>query len=401
VNVIPERIRAGVVPIKTWTPPSDKAAVFRYVDISSVDRETKSVIAATELRVTEAPSRARQLLRADDVLVSTVRPNLNSVAMVPAELDGAVGSTGFTVLRANPKRLLPRYLFHWVRTRMFVADMVKKATGASYPAVSDRIVLDSGMPMPEVGEQRRIADILDKADTVRRKRKESIVLTDELMCSAFLELFGDPVTNTRGWPVKALGEIADAASGVTKGKRYNDQTLVTLPYMRVANVQDGHLVLDDVKTIRVSEEDGRRYRLKDGDVLLTEGGDPDKLGRGTVWRSEIERCIHQNHIFRVRPGPQVRSEYLSAILGSERGKRYFSRAAKQTTGIATINMTQLKAFPVLLPPLDLQDAYLRFIARGSAVRDIFQKQHKAVDELFGSLVAHAFVGQQRQPEVAC
>jgi type I restriction enzyme, S subunit len=242
---------------------------------------------------------------------------------------------------------------------------------------------------------------LDKADAIRRKRREANALIEELLRSAFLDMFGDPVTNTRRWPVKPLGEVADAASGVTKGKRYDSQTLVTLPYMRVANVQDGHLALGDVKTITVSEEDGRRYRLKHGDVLLTEGGDPDKLGRGTVWRGEIEPCIHQNHIFRVRPGPQLRSEYLSAIVGSERGKRYFLRAAKQTTGIATINMTQLKAFPVLLPPLNLQDAYLRFIARASAVRNIFQKQHKLVDELFGSLVAHAFAGQQRKPEAAC
>jgi type I restriction enzyme S subunit len=396
-----ERIRVSVVPVFTWVPPTENKATFRYVDISAIDRDAKRVVGATELQVANAPSRARQLLRANDVLVSTVRPNLNAVAMVPEELDGSVGSTGFTVLRANPNRLLPRYLFHWVRTPAFVADMMKKATGASYPAVSDRIVLDSSIPLPSLAEQQRIAEILDKAEALRNKRKEASTLIEELLRSTFLDMFGDPVTNTRGWPVKPLGELADAASGVTKGKRYDDQTLVTLPYMRVANVQDGHLVLDDVKTITVSEEDGRCYRLKDGDVLLTEGGDPDKLGRGTVWRGEIERCIHQNHIFRARPGPQVRSEYLSAILGSERGKRYFLRAAKQTTGIATINMTQLKAFPVLLPPIDLQDAYLKFVGSATAARTTFQKQHKLADELFGSLVASAFSGKRGKPETAC
>jgi type I restriction enzyme S subunit len=313
--------------------------------------------------------------------------------MVPDDFDGAVGSTGFTVLRANPRRLLPRYLFHWVRTPMFVADMVKKATGASYPAVSDRIVLDSEVPAPPLAQQRRIADILDKADAIRRKRKEAIALTEELLRSAFLEMFGDPVTNPKGWPVKPLGELADAASGVTKGKRYDGQTMVTLPYMRVANVQDGHLVLDEIKTITVSEEDGRRYQLRVGDVLLTEGGDPDKLGRGTVWRGEIANCIHQNHIFRVRPSSEVRSEYLSAMIGSERGKRYFLRAAKQTTGIATINMTQLKAFPVLLPPVALQAEYGAFIERAAAARGTFQRRGDMVDDLFNSLVARAFSGE--------
>lgn len=253
------------------------------------------------------------------------------------------------------------------------------------------------VPVPPLAEQRRIADILDKADAIRRKRKEAIALTDELLRSALLGMFGDPVTNPKGWPVKALGELAEAASGVTKGKRYEGQEMVTLPYMRVANVQDGHLVLDEVKTITVSEEDGRRYQLRVGDVLLTEGGDPDKLGRGTVWRGEIPNCIHQNHIFRVRPGSDVRPDYLSAIIGSERGKRYFFRAAKQTTGIATINMTQLKAFPVLLPPIELQDAYSAFIGRAATTRAKFESRGELVDHLFGSLVARAFSGSLEAP----
>ena len=117
---------------------------------------------------------------------------------------------------------------------------------------------------------------------------------------------------------------------------------MTLPYMRVANVQDGHLVLDEVKTITVSREEGRRYLLRSGDVLLTEGGDPDKLGRGCVWREEIAGCIHQNHIFRVRPAAVLSPDYLSALWAASGSSTF--RAAKQTTGIATINLTQLKSF---------------------------------------------------------
>ena len=388
-----EPIRAGIIPIETWSPATAGNQAFRYVDIGSVDRDSKRIVNAAELSVADAPSRARQILKARDVLVSTVRPNLNAVAIVPAELDGAIASTGFTVLRANPQRLDSRFLFYWVRTPGFVKDMTKKASGASYPAVSDRIVLDSTMPMPTIGEQHRIADILEKADAIRQKREDVIALAEDLPRSAFLELFGDPVTNPKNWDVRPLGEIAEAASGVTKGKRYENQNLVTLPYMRVANVQDGHLVLDDVKTIAVSEEDAQRYRLESGDVLLTEGGDADKLGRGTVWRGEIKDCIHQNHIFRVRPGLGVRSEYLSAIIGSARGKRYFMKAAKQTTGIATINMTQLKGFPVLVPPEALQHDNVAVIGRATSVRTRHHETYDVINNLFSSLVARAFAGR--------
>ena len=252
-------------------------------------------------------------------------------------------------------RVLPRYLFRFLQT----LDLYSYASKTTVPALRKSDLEIIAVPLPPFREQRRIADILDRADEVRRKRKEAIALTEELLRSAFLEMFGDPVTNPKGWSVKLLGELADIASGVTKGKKYDGVKTVAVPYMRVANVQDGHLALDDVSDIAVAEEEARRYLLRSGDILLTEGGDPDKLGRGAVWHNEVPGCIHQNHIFRVRPHYGVMPDYLSALIGSKRGKRYFLRAAKQTTGIATINMSQLKTFPALVPPRRLQEVRRR------------------------------------------
>jgi type I restriction enzyme S subunit len=303
---------------------------------------------------------------------------------------------GFKSFVPHPDKVDPSFLFHWLRAnRAFLEGL---GNGATFKEVSKAVVSRIEIALPPIPEQRRVADILDKADAIRRRRKEAISLTEEFLRSAFLEMFGDPVTNPMGWPVRSLGDVADAASGVTKGKRYDGQSMVTLPYMRVANVHDGRLVLDDVKSITVSEDDGRRYQLEKGDVLLTEGGDPDKLGRGTVWSGEIAKCIHQNHIFRVRPGPVLRSEYLSALIGSSRGKQYFLRAAKQTTGIASINMTQLKAFPVLLPPKELQDRYAVLAGRVAATRARLQHRGELTEALFGSLVARLF---SSSPEAPC
>jgi type I restriction enzyme S subunit len=128
-----------------------------------------------------------------------------------------------------------------------------------------------------------------------------------------------------------------------------------VPYLRVANVQDGYVDLTEIKTVRVLKHEVRRYLLEPGDVLMTEGGDFDKLGRGTVWRGQITPCLHQNHIFRVRTNRQILlPEFLAAVSSSEWGKRYFLRSSKQTTNLASINSTQLKAFPVLCPPIDVQ-----------------------------------------------
>ncbi|KZC15440.1 hypothetical protein RHOFW510R12_04865 [Rhodanobacter sp. FW510-R12] len=123
----------------------------------------------------------------------------------------------------------------------------------------------------------------------------------------------------------------------------------------MANVQDGHLNLAKVKTIWVERDQIDRYRLKRGDVLMTEGGDFDKLGRGDVWREQIPLCLHQNHVFVVRPDQnRLDSGFLAAMAASEYGRNYFLSCAKRSTNLASINATQLKAFPVLLPCLEEQ-----------------------------------------------
>jgi len=194
-----------VEPAKTWNParsPSDE--VFDYIDLSAVDQDAKVITGARQVSCGEAPSRARQLVSRGDVLVSTVRPNLNGVARVPDQLDGATASTGFCVLRARESKFDGGYLLHWVKSPAFVADMVNKATGASYPAASDRIVFESRIPLPALAEQRWIAEVLGRAEALRAKRRAALAQLDTLTQSLFLDLFGDPVLNPRKWPQENL-----------------------------------------------------------------------------------------------------------------------------------------------------------------------------------------------------
>ena len=165
----------------------------------------------------------------------------------------------------------------------------------------------------------------------------------------------EAVVSSSGWPIASLDEICSIASGITKGRKPPPEPLREVPYMAVVNVQDGRLNLETVKTIPASSSEIERYKLLLGDLLLTEGGDPDKLGRGTVWNGEISECIHQNHIFRVRTAASlINMSFLSRLVASPAGKAYFLSKAKQTTGIASINLTQLRNFPVPLAPLNEQ-----------------------------------------------
>ena len=121
---------------------------------------------------------------------------------------------------------------------------------------------------------------------------------------------------------------------------------IELPYLRVANVQDGHLDLSTIKTVRVRVDEVDTYLLRVGDVLMTEGGDIDKLGRGTIWEGQIPACLHQNHIFRIRPNRNLLDPaFYALVVESDSAKRYFNRVAKRTTNLASTNKTQVRAFP--------------------------------------------------------
>jgi type I restriction enzyme S subunit len=237
--------------------------------------------------------------------------------------------------------------------------------------------------------------VLDKAEELRNKRRGALAQLDDLTQAIFLDMFGDPVTNPKNWSETVkLGEVAEIVSGITKGRPLNGKPAREVPYLAVINVQDRSLNLSTVKSITATEDEIERYRLKQDDLLLTEGGDPDKLGRGTLWNGELPECIHQNHIFRVRLNTEhVHPVFLNWLVGSQRGKNYFLRSAKQTTGIASINMTQLRGFPLLLPPLHFQRDFARQIAAVAKLKAAHQSGLAELDTLFSSLQYRAFRGE--------
>jgi type I restriction enzyme S subunit len=180
-----------------------------------------------------------------------------------------------------------------------------------------------------------------------------------------------------GWVWASLDMLGEIASGVAKGtKRDADVKVREVPYLRVANVQRGFLDLSEVKTILATERDIAELTLQARDVLFNEGGDRDKLGRGWVWRNEVENCIHQNHVFRMRPFlAEVLPELISHH-GNTFGKTWFQSAGKQTTNLASINMTMLRMFPVPLGPADEQRELLNQLDMQIEQLD---RQEKAVE----------------------
>jgi type I restriction enzyme S subunit len=208
------------------------------------------------------------------------------------------------------------------------------------------------LPVPDVplDEQRRIV----AAHATFERRIGALERMLGKLRVAEEALSAEALKPRPGWEYASVKTIADVAAGVTLGAEPIGDGTVELPYLRVANVLDGRIDTADVKCVRIVSTQLDRYALRKGDLLLTEGGDLDKLGRGAVWDGRIQPCLHQNHVFRVRCGSRMDPDFLALYTASPEGRAYFQSVGKQTTNLASINSTQVKAMWVPVPPLDEQ-----------------------------------------------
>lgn len=385
-----------VLRVETWNPlraaPDEE---FRYIDLSAVDQDTKSITEAREIACAEAPSRARQLVRTGDVLVSTVRPNLNGVARVPNDLDGATASTGFCVLRPDSEKLSGSYLFHWVKSAAFVGDMVSKATGASYPAVSDRIIFESLFPLPPLEEQRRIAAILDQAETLRTQRRTALALLDSLTQSLFLDMFGN--SETHDWPIANIGEIVDEENGSIRTGPFGSQLLHSefvdegVAVLGIDNAVANEFRWGERRYVTHEKyEELKRYTVRPGDVLITIMG---TCGRCAVVPEDIPLAINTKHLCCISVDRRkVAPDYLHAyFLRHPTARKYLEQTAKGAI-MSGLNMGIIKAMPIALPPLPLQQTFATRIQSIEALKTTHRRALAALDALFASLQQRAFAG---------
>lgn len=282
------------------------------------------------------------------------------------------------------------------------AEIVRNRQIGTQGNLNTTLVNDIELLNPPKDEQVLIANILDTLDTAIRQTEALIeklkqikqgllhdLLTRGIDANGELrpppeiapELYKKSALGLipKEWETRCLESCAAISSGVTMGRSLSGVGAITLPYLRVANVQDGYLDLSEIKTVQIFPSELARFRLESGDVLMNEGGDFDKLGRGTVWEGQIENCLHQNHVFKVRCNPGLLNPYyLEFYSASVIGKAYFVQASKQTTNLASINSTQLKAFTIALPQVDEQR---KIVDQMQVFQARFTNEMKRLDKL--------------------
>ena len=259
------------------------------------------------------------------------------------------------------------------------------------PRADMDFVLDLQIPIPAIDEQRRIVDLLSRAEGIVRLRREAQAKAAEVIPALFLDMFGDPATNSKRWTIVRLSSVAQVQGGLQVSSA---RAILPLerPYLRVANVYRSRLDLTEVKTIRLTEAEFNRTRLESGDLLFVEGhGNPQEVGRVAVWDGSISSCTHQNHLIRARPKvDDLLPMFACSLLNSEGGRQSLLRAGKTTSGLSTISVQNVKDAEVMLPPLDLQT---RFEDHCRAVHSIVTQQVEALKNAevsFQALLSRAF-----------
>lgn len=317
-----------------------------------------------------------------DILYGKLRPYLNKVGIA-----SQAGLCSTEIWAFGPSSLVDsRYAAFFLSSSFFLDRVTCLTKGANLPRLDTEAFDSIEIPLPPLSEQQRIVEILQEAEEISRLRAEAQVKNEELIPSLFSHFMDE-----QDYDFQPLHKLAEVVSGVAIGRKKMGMT-IEVPYIRVANVQAGFADLSELKTTMATEEEIDQLKLKSGDVLLTEGGDFDKLGRGCLWEGQVELCIHQNHVFRVRPIPnKLNSNFFAHYLQSAKAKHYFLKCAKKTTNLASINLVQLKALPVPNISIEHQERFELQIQAASQCSSL--SGDKTLIKLSQSLFAHAFSGK--------
>lgn len=367
----------------TVMPATLTTDFVNIVGLEDIQDGGRGGIAIKKIRPAAAESLKTRFYKGD-ILYGKLRPYLNKVAIAP---DDGLCSTEIWAFEAE-SFADPYFVYAFLSSRAFVERVSGMTKGANLPRLDLDAFESVEIVVPPLSEQRQIVEILQDARAIRSLRQTAAEKAREILPALYHDRFSD--RHNRG--VIPLDNMADVVSGVALGRQIRGGGAREVCYLRVANVQAGYVDLAEIKTTKASEQETEAYSLQAGDILMTEGGDFDKLGRGCLWMGQVTPCIHQNHVFRVRPDPEhLNSHFFAQYLQSLEAKRYFLRCAKRTTNLASINLTQLKKLPV--PNISLPEQ-LQFSREVDEVLQCLEIDGSDIgDSLEASLQAFAFSGR--------
>jgi type I restriction enzyme S subunit len=356
----------------------DENGVFRGPFESFVDK-------------TYAESFSKKIVRPGDTLILNAAHNAEYVGsksfFACGATEGALATGEWLIVRPDGKRIDARFIHYWLingKTRRQIREFVKGIH--LYPKDVARLEI----PLPPLDEQRRIAAILDKADALRRKRRRALDLLDGLAQSVFLDMFGDPIENTKRLPVAHLEDVVSPTRKITYGilKPGPDQS-GGIPYVRVVDIKNSQINVGGLKrtTVAIATE-YKRSTLREGDLLISIRG---HVGRMAITPLECDGANITQDTARLAI-TAANTEFVKAHLETDPAKHWMTQRTKGAA-VKGINLGDLRRFPLILPPRQLQDEFAEKMRIARRVQDQCDTQNDNMEALFSSLQSRAFSGQ--------
>lgn len=368
----------------------DPAGDVRLVQLADVGDGVFIDKSARFLTSQKAQELKCTLLQPGDILVARMPDPLGRACLFPGDARPCVTVVDVCIVRPGPNSDR-RWLVHAINSPVFRRQIDRHIKGTTRQRISRTNLGTIQLDVPPLAEQRRIANILDKADAIRRKRKEAIALTEELLRSAFLEMFGDPVTNPKGWPVRSVTELCESKQYGTAEKANSEGR--GLPVLRMNNLTyAGDLDLTNLKWVELPSREAEKLDLKDGDVLFNRVNSRELVGKTAAWYGGPGFTFAGYLIrLRIRMDKAI-GDYVSAAMNMPSMKRKLMSMAKPSINMANISGSDLDRLGIPVPPVAAQRKYSAVRESIAKLREHYAEGTERGDELFDSLMSRAFAG---------
>ncbi len=329
-----------------------------------------------------------------DILMALSGATTGKIGIVAQDLSGALVNQRIAIIRAN-NNITQRYL-RYIFSGKLLEQLLSHAWGAAQANLSPKALRELMIPLPPLNEQKRIAAILDKADEIRRKRKEAIRLTDELLRSVFLDMFGDPVINPKGWEVVELGsQVAELRYG-TSVKCLDNYEDETLPVLRIPNIVGSKINWEDLKYVHLEKKEIEKLRLKAGDILFVRtNGNPEYIGRCALFEAKFGEAIYASYLIRARlkEESKILPDFLRDIVSFPTYRHRLVQEARTTAGNYNISTAGLSRLKLICPSIKLQQDYINIGYKASNSICNYRLHYLESNSLFNALMQRAFKGE--------
>ena len=335
----------------------------------------------------------------------------SSAKMVPkgtllVAMYGSIGKLGITGIDCCTNQAIAyakelhgvttKYMYYYMS--MMKPELISKGKGGTQKNISQTVLNSLDVIVPPIAEQERIVARIEELFSQLDKAVETLQMVKEQLVNYRQTAITSAFPKQTKENSMRLDEIANITGGITKGRKLEGKETVRLPYLRVANVQNGYLDLAEMKEIELKVDEIDKYLLQYGDVLYTEGGDRDKLGRGTIWKNEMENCVHQNHIFKARLDKnKAIPQYVAYWSMATPARNYFYSKGKQSVNLASINKTILSNLVLPIPTLEEQHRTIKNIEERLVVADYInaaiEKTLNQAESMRQSILKQAFEGE--------